>query len=357
LRIALDATPLATAADTAAIGGLARYTAQLVAALGEEFPEDEFILVSDQRFELPCAAPNLRAGARPRNIWERRWWSFGLQRELKRQRAEVFHGVDFAVPFPATLPAVMTVHDLSPWSTASWVDDAWRRRTRRVRKRVPWLIRSAAARHIITPSEAIRREVIRFFRVEPQRVTAIPLAAAPHFRPRPSNPARPFFLYTGMIERRKNVDAILSAWSSIRVQSDVDLVLAGPHREEMRIPPQPGLQRRGVVSEEELAVLYSDAIALVYPSRYEGFGLPVLEAMQCGSPVIISSDPALVETAGDAGLQESAAGGLAQAMQAVLQNPTLRAGMRDRSLARAALFSWSRTARATHDIYRRVLAA
>jgi glycosyltransferase involved in cell wall biosynthesis len=361
LRIALDATPLAVTEEAATpgasgVGGLARYTSQLVAALARAFPQDEFILLSDQPFELPDDAPNLRAGGRPNSIWERRWWTFGLQRELKRQSVDVFHGVNFAVPFPPTMPAVMTIHDLSPWVTAQWIDDAWRTRTARVRKRVPWMIRTGAARHIITPSEAIRREVINFFRIDPARVTAIPLAAADHFRPQPAAFGRPYFLYAGMLEARKNVAEIISAWLALRRCCDVDLVLAGPHREEMHIAPLPGLKRRGVVSESELAALYSGAIALVYPSLYEGFGLPVLEAMQCGTPVIISSDPALVETAGDAGIDEARAGGLEQAMRSLLENPDLCEEMRSRSLRRAAQFSWERTARATHAVYRSMVA-
>ena len=155
MRIALDATPLVHAKT----GGLARYTSQLATALAKSFPEDEFILVSDQTFEPPGDAPNLRAGKIPGNILERRWWSIGLSRELKRQSADLFHGVDFAVPLHASVPAVMTVHDLSPWSTDAWADAAWKARAARVRKRVPWMIRAGAARHIITPSEAIRREV------------------------------------------------------------------------------------------------------------------------------------------------------------------------------------------------------
>jgi glycosyltransferase involved in cell wall biosynthesis len=256
----------------------------------------------------------------------------------------------------------MTIHDLSPWVAAPWVDDAWRSRTARVRKRVPWMIRTGTADQIITLSEAIRREVIHFFRADPNRVTAIPLAAAPHFQPQPPRGGRPYFLFAGMMEPRKNVEAILSAWSELRSRFDVDLVVAGPHREESSaLPRLPGLKIRGVVSESELAALYCGAIALVYPSLYEGFGLPVLEAMQCGTPVIISSDPALVETAGDAGiqvdLQQDTAGNLARAMQSLLEDPGLRADMRRRSLQRAARFSWTQTARATHNVYRSMLAA
>jgi glycosyltransferase involved in cell wall biosynthesis len=354
LRIALDATPLATGVGT---GGIARYTAQLAGALASEFPEDEFFLVSDQTFALPASAPNLRAGAQPSNILERRWWTCGLQRELKRQGAEVFHGVDFAAPFPATIPAVITVHDLSPWSTASWADDAWRQRTQRVRKRLPWLIRTGAAQHVITPSEAIRREVLRHFRIDERRVTAIPLAAASVFRPLAVEQGS-YFLYVGMLEARKNVEGVIAAWSAVRERFAVDLVLAGPHREETPQPaPRSGLHRRGVVSEEELAALYSGAIALVYPSHYEGFGLPVLEAMQCGAPVIISSDPALVETAGEAGLRAASQAELVDAMQSLVENCQLRDEMRGRSIRRAAQFNWSRAARETHNIYRRMLAA
>lgn len=326
MRVAIDATPLAACS----VGGLARYTSQLAAALAQGFPEDEFILVSDQPFESHCTASNLHRGEPPANFLDRRWWTFGLQRELKRQSAQVFHGVNFAVPFPAAVPAVMTIHDLSPWKSGGWVDDAWRARTARVRKRVPWMIRTGAARHIVTHSEAIRGEVIRFFRIDPSRVTAIPLAAAAHFRPQPdSSAARPYFLYAGMFEARKNVEAIIEAWSAIHAALDVDLILAGPQRHESGIAyHRPGLVLRGEVSECELAALYRQAIALVYPSRYEGFGLPVLEAMQCGTPVIISRDPALMETAGDAAIITDR---LHEAMRSLIENPQRRADLRSRS--------------------------
>jgi glycosyltransferase involved in cell wall biosynthesis len=135
----------------------------------------------------------------------------------------------------------------------------------------------------------------------------------------------------------------------------VDLVIAGPRREECPVPTgSPGLVLRGEVTECELAALYSGAIALVFLSRYEGFGLPVVEAMQCGTPVIISRDPALVETAGNAAISTDNA---YEAMRALMEKPQLRAELRARSLERAALFTWQRTARDTHKVYRRMLAA
>ncbi len=351
MRIALDWTALQRGAG---IGGVARYSSQLAAALAREFPEDELVLVSDQPFEMPSLGPNVLVGQGPRNALERRWWTFGLQRELRRQRADVFHGTNFAVPVPAAVPAVLTIHDLSPWAEGDWVDDNWRARTARVRKRVPWMIRTGAARHIITPCEAVRNEVIRRFHADPRRVTAIPQAAAEHFRPTPGAPhERPYFLFVGMLEARKNIAALGNAWSALRARFDVDLVIAGPRREEApAIDLRPGIILPGEVAESQLAAWYSGAIALVYPSHYEGFGLPVLEAMQCGTPVIVSRDPALMETAGDAGLSTD---NIYDAMCALLENRLLRPDLSARSLARAALFTWERTARCTHDIYRGML--
>ncbi len=318
-------TPLSAGGNS--IGGLARYTSQLALSLAREYPEDQYLMLSDQPFDLPCSASNLQAGALPGNMLERRWWTFGLQRELRRHSAEVFHGVNFAVPFPPSIPAVMTIHDLSPWMTGSqengsWVTDTWRARTARIRRRVPLLIKTGAVRHVITPSETIRAEVIRFFRIDPDMVTAIPLAAAAHFRPQPPRSRRAYFLYAGMFEPRKNVDAIIAAWSDIRSRFDIDLVIAGPRRDATaELQPQTGLEIRGEVSEAELVSLYSGAIALVYPSHYEGFGLPILEAMQCGTPAIISEDRALVETGGDAALRTGSGFTLRNAMSALLEQP------------------------------------
>src|SRR3954451_17965846 len=111
MRVAIEAASLALTS-----GGLARYTSELSLALGHEFPGDEFYLVSDQPFELPARAPaNLRKVGGPRNVLERRWWLCGLGREIGRLGADVVHGPDFAVPYLARRPSVLTLHDLSPW--------------------------------------------------------------------------------------------------------------------------------------------------------------------------------------------------------------------------------------------------
>ncbi len=343
MRVALDATPL-----TLSSGGLARYTAELSLALAHEFSDDEFSLISDQPFRMPPEAPcNLRAGLPPSNARERRWWLWGANRESTRAKAHVFHGTNFEVPYLPRLPVVMTLHDLSPWLNPDWHRDA-----SRVRGRTPYLIGLGTATMIITPSTAIRREAIERFQVSPGRIVAVPLAAAAYFQPVPSPQNAKYFLYVGTLEPRKNLATLLAAWREVRRGCEVDLVVAGRRRADFtEMPAEPGLRILGEVSDADLPALYSGALALVYPSHYEGFGLPVLEAMQCGACVIVSRDPAIHEVAGEAAIYAESVREIAQAMQGILDNPERAAILRAQSIARARTFSWGRTARQTREVY------
>jgi len=333
---ALDATPL-----TVPTGGVTRYTGELARALSEEYANDQYWLLSDQPFTMPApASANLYKGDGPRTAAERRWWLWGLEREMIRHGVELFHGTDFSVPYISRRPSVMTVHDLSPW--------LFKDASSRVRRRVPVLLRARIPTMIITYSEAVRRAAIARFRLDGERVVAVPLAASRHFRPvEVAPPSRPYFLFVGTLESRKNVARLIEAWREVRKSQEVDLVLAGRVRDDFTLPPsQPGLRVLGAVSEEDLPALYSGAIAVVYPSLYEGFGLPVLEAMQCGATVITSRDPAIMEVSGGAAIHVEATDvrALAEAMRA-------RPERREESLKRAAQFSWSTTARKTREVY------
>ncbi len=346
MKIALDATPL-----TVPSGGAKRYTEELSLALAANFPADQFWLLSDQSFELPPNEPcNLKAGNRPRNALARRWWLWGVQSEISRLAIDVFHGTDFAVPYLPVRPSVMTFHDLSPWLNSSWHNAAGR-----VRRRTPTLLRLGLATMVITHSEAVRKQAIERFRLQASRVVSVPLAATAHFRPvSAAREGPPFLLYVGTLEPRKNVNLLLEVWRELRKRHFIDLILAGRRRDDFpEISPEPGLHQLGFTSEDELPQLYSDALVCLYPSYYEGFGLPVLEAMQCGAAVVASNDPAISEVAHDGAilLDPDDQRAWIQTLESLLANPQQLRLMRERALARAAAFSWTKTAKLTREVY------
>ncbi len=335
MNIALDATPL-----TMTSGGLPRYVSELTRALTVAFPEVRFALSSDQPFE--SVFPKLPG---PKNWLERRWWLHGAERVNHREGVALFHGTNFSVPYFPKRPTVMTIHDLSPWMNAEWHSGA-----DRVRKRTPRMI--GIATMIITPSEAVRAQVIDRFHVAPERIVATPLAAADLFRPVIEPPERPYFLFVGTLEPRKNIPMLIEAWRKACRHQEFDLVLAGRRREDFPpIPWEPGLRILGETPEERLPKLYSNAVAVIYASQYEGFGLPVLEAMQCGAPVIVSHDAALTEVSGGAALQADTASEMAEAMLALYRDEKVRLLRSGLSLDRARQFSWQATASKTYAVY------
>ena len=310
---------------------------------------DDFVLLSDQPFPLPPqACPNLTRGGGPRDAFERRWWLVGLGRQLERLSAAVFHGTDFAVPYLPRRPSVLTLHDLSPW-----MDPAWHSAAARVRRRTPALIALGCATMILTDTEAVRRQAMERFRIPPARIAAVPLgglavhpAAVPEPRP------RPYFLFVGTLEPRKNVAGLVAAWRHVRREREVDLLLAGRRRADFpALGPEPGLELLGEVPDERLPGLYAGALALVYPSFYEGFGLPVLEAMQAGACAIVSPDPALLEVTGGAAMVARGERELALAMSALAAQPDVAREWKDKAVRRGREFSWERTARLTREVY------
>jgi len=344
--IGIDGTPLAIPT-----GGIRRYTEELALALAAGFEGDEVYLLSDQPFSLSANRPtNLHLEQGPVAGFRRRWWSLGLPATLRRYHADIFHGTDFAVPYLGLRPAVMTLHDLSPWREAAWHTDA-----ELVRWRTPALLRLGAASMVITPTEAIRREAIEYFGLHPARVEAVPEAASSVFQPAQANiAAEPYILYAGTLEPRKNIGTVIESWRIVRRQFPIRLVLAGRRRADLPdLLPDVEIEQTGPVTDEQLACLYANAAVVVYPSSYEGFGLPVLEAMQCGAAVIASRDPAIVEVAGGAAIHVDALDvrGWAAAISSVVCEGSRASSLREQGIRRAAEFSWRRTARLTHEVY------
>jgi glycosyltransferase involved in cell wall biosynthesis len=294
---------------------------------------------------------------------------------LSRSGFDLVHDPYHFPPFlwPVPYARVMTIADLTPLflRTHTWA--------RRFSHRV--LLRRLARRadHVLTISEHTKRDAIRHLGLPEARVTATPLAADESLAPiecveridalreRYALPPR-YLLHVGTIEPRKNLRRLVEAFGhATRSHRDVALVLAGAPGWgdvglEEAIAAQ-GLDGRvrllGFVAEGDLPALYTGAQALVYPSLYEGFGLPPLEAMQCGCPVVTSNVSSLPEVVGDAGLQvePTSVAELAQAIERVLDDSALRQRLRQAGLERAKLFTWRRTAEVTADVYEQVLAS
>lgn len=344
MRVALDAAPFSVA-----YGGIRRYVAELTRALAVRFPEDQYFLCTDRGGPAPGdlpALPNV-TWVSPSPPWlAAKWWSIGLPLTLRRLGAQVFHGTDFAIPYWRSRPSVITVHDLSPWREPPVSEGA----SDRVRRRGPGHIRRAD--WVLTPTQAIASEAVARFGLDPSRVAATPLGVTPLAPGETSAvvPERPYFLYVGSRGPRKNLNTLLQAWEDCRGHlPGWSLVLAGGGRAAAR----PGVVDVGNPTDTELAAILSAATAFVYPSYYEGFGLPVLEAMAAGLPIITSQDPALREVSADAALHVPANGaaGWASALRQIANDAPLRKILAANGQRRAAGFTWERTAELTHSTY------
>lgn len=345
MRIVLDGTALSVPHS-----GIGRYVRELAAHLPLARPGAEILTLAD---------PNVTGGG---SVLDRRWWSLGLPRQLKKAEAQLFHGTDFAVPLLGRIPSVLTIHDLSPLRAAEWNMSP---PTKRIARRLPRMIKRA--RVVVVPSERVRQEVIERFGVHAAKVLVTPLATSDVFQPpsdrcplpKPAHP--PCILFVGKRDPRKNLPRLLRAFAASTKLGDQVMVLAGTpgpsdpeiQRELVTLGIQSRVWITGPCSEKALATLYGHARLVVYPSLYEGFGLPVLEAMACGAPVLTTRDTACADVAGDAAYLVNAESEeeLTAGMEAVLGDGDVAASLRRKGLARARQFSWTRTAELTWQAY------
>ena len=264
-----------------------------------------------------------------------------LPRLLRRIGAALVH-TQYALPLRSPCPVVVTVHDASFAREPRLMGLRDRLVFRAV---VPRAVRRAA--RVLTVSERTKRDLRELYGVGDEQVVVTPNGVDPIFSP--GTGAHDFVLCVGAIQRRKNQLAALEAAGTV----GLPLVVAGPTKdralaEELR---RGGARLEGYVDDERLATLYREAACLVQPSRYEGFGLPVLEAMASGTPVVATRDPALEEVAGEAAVYVDDDGLADGIRRAIADRETLVAA----GLARAALFSWRATAERTLAVYREIL--
>jgi glycosyltransferase involved in cell wall biosynthesis len=370
LRIAIDAHSVG-----AKLAGNESYAVNLIEALAEIDGVNEYTLYVTT--------------AEAHDRFHRRWPNFQvhttlphtpliripltLSAELRKHPVDVLH-VQFTAPPFCPCPAVVSIHDLS----FEHLPETFNRRSRaQLRLTVRHSARKAT--RILTLSEHTRNDIIETYGITPDKITAIPLAAPAHFGPVANDKELQrvrhtygidgdYVLSVGSIQPRKNLVRLIKAYASLRGNQGGNkfpkLVLVGKrawlYDETLRALNDSGISESvvltGYVPESDLPALYSGALCFVYPSFFEGFGLPPLEAMQCGTPVIVGNATSLPEVVGEAGLKVDPfdVSAIAWAMDQLIQSAELRQDLRAKGLARARLFDWKETARQTLAVYEQV---
>lgn len=354
--------------------GISWYIFNLLKNLAQESPDflHYSAFLQDRAFQADSLALHFSRLPTQRPVVRIFWEQVVQPLVLRRAGVDLLHALAFVAPLAAPCPFVVTVYDLSflRYPEAFRPFNRW------------YLSRFTAssvkrARAVITISESTRQDVIDFLGVPPEQVYTIYCGVDESFQPLPEPEIaafraahglpETFLMYLGTLEPRKNVDGLIRAYASWRQRAPnaPPLVVAGGKgwyygkifelveslnlAESVRFP--------GYIPQEMLPLWYNAASLFIYPSHFEGFGLPVLEAMACGTPVITSTVSSLPEVAGHAArlVDPQDRQALSQAMAQVMSQPDLRAQMREQGLAQAAKFSWSKTAQQTVAIYGKVL--
>ena len=352
--------------------GISRYTLQLIEALQQLPTEDEFIILQGRRNPEPILSrPNFvsRTLLTP---CHHPYEQFFLPLELGRFKLDVLHSPDFIAPFHLRSRSVITIHDLVFMLYPKFLDKDAARYYGQIDQAV------LHADGIIAVSNSTKQDIIRLLGVAENKITVIYEAASPAFRPLRTEEVHNhirerfglepgFILFVSTIEPRKNLPTLLRAYRELldRYHVNVPLVIAGEKgwlfEEVFNLVSSLHLEQDahflGRVSTQELFWLYNSARMLVQPSIYEGFGLTPLEAMACGTPVIVSNVSALPEVVGDAGLliDPHVPEEITVAINRLLSDDALWSSLSEKGIKRAACFSWEKAARETLALYHSIM--
>ncbi len=376
MRIGIDLRPM----TAAGLGrGVATYAANLVKHLLMVDQKDHFCLflaknqpIDDFLNQIADVSHvtlvRLKRPTRNIFLWDQLFW----YAVLKQARIEVFHSLMYGAPLVCPCQKVLTIQDLTPLVFPKCIEKF----RHKVVFRFNFLTGKFADR-IITPSQHTKQDVIRYLHIPAQNIVVIPdgvtdqyrvcsdLQAIERLKARYHLPGK-YLLYVGGFDKNKNLVTLIKALQLLvqdqSLQNEVFLVIVGNLNQQANVLRELvntcHLEDRvlftGFVPEQDLIGIYNGATLFVFPSWYEGFGLPPLEAMACGVPVIISNAASLPEVVGDAGIQvdPSSVEELCHAISQILTDQSLREAMRRKGIARAKLFSWKQTAWQTLNVYR-----
>ncbi|MDI6689770.1 MAG: glycosyltransferase family 1 protein [Actinomycetota bacterium] len=366
MRIGIDARII----DWAGVG---RYTQNLLKSLREIDGKNEYILFCDQKSEhLVPTAPNYDKRVVEQPVLSP-LYQFSWSRKLRRADLDVFHSPHFVWPYITPCPSVVTIHDLIPLISPEVMP------SRLARIYYRWMNKRATSRakRVIAVSKSTKQDLVRLLGVSEAKIKVIQEAVDERYKVVRDRELlktirgkydikQKFILNVGNPKPHKNWSRLIEAFFKLMLESrrNYQLVLVGPkyseHSEIDHLIRRSGLEKRvtftGIIGEEDLLLLYNAAEVFVFPSLYEGFGLPPLEAMACGIPVICSNTSSLSEVVGNAALMIDPynVSEIAEAIGKVLTDNSLREKLRERGLARVNKFSWKKTAEATLKIYREV---
>ena len=340
-------------------GGVRRYVTELFSAMRSIAPHTVILAIgADERTPLPAGVQRTPARAvLPTNLG---WAASGLPRGAARQHFDVFHAPAYTAPLWGARPLVLTIHDVSYARKPDWyphaIDPARR-----------WFYAHSARRadRIITDSEFSRKEIVEAYGIDISRIDVVPLGVNATFTPAAAAQREPIALHVGDLHVRRNLpmllDVVIDLRRTVSEASALRLTLVGTDRGSLaqlreranRASAPDALEYLGPLDDAALLACYRRASMFVYPSRYEGFGLPVLEAMACGVPVIATTAGAVPEVAGSAALLAGPddARGWREAMARVIRQEDVRAELTQRGRERAVAFTWRRTAELTLASY------